>query len=59
MARQEFPLSMPVSLYFAGGDQCIFGVNDDVSGFALNFKAVWKRERGLIAPLRNRIVLCF
>jgi hypothetical protein len=34
---------------FEGGDQCIFGVNDDVSRFALNFKA--DRKLHLCLPL--------
>ena len=34
---------------FERGDQCIFGVNDDVSGFALNFKA--DRKLHLCLPL--------
>ena len=34
---------------FKRGDQCIFGVNDDVPGFALNFKA--NRKLHLCLPL--------
>jgi hypothetical protein len=34
---------------FERGDQCIFGVNDDVSGFAMNFKA--DRKLHLCLPL--------
>jgi hypothetical protein len=34
---------------FERGDQCIFGVNDDVSGFALNFEA--DRKLHLCLPL--------
>jgi hypothetical protein len=34
---------------FEGGDKCIFGVNDDVPGFALNFKA--NRKLHLCLPL--------
>jgi hypothetical protein len=39
---------------FERGDQCIFGVNDDVSGFALNFKADRKLHLSLpISILKN------
>ena len=39
---------------FKRGDQCIFGVNDDVSGFALNFKADRKLHLSLpISILKN------
>jgi hypothetical protein len=40
---------------FEGGDQCIFGVNDDVSRFALNFKA--DRKLHLCLPLALPSVL--
>jgi hypothetical protein len=43
---------------FERGDQCIFGVNDDVSGFALNFKADRKLHLCLpLSMLKNSTIL--
>jgi hypothetical protein len=41
---------------FERGDQCIFGVNDDVSGFALNFKADRKLHRCLPLPIYHSTI---
>ncbi len=41
---------------FERGDQCIFGVNDDVSRFALNFKADRKLHRYLPLPILHSTI---
>jgi hypothetical protein len=40
---------------FERGDQCIFGVDDDVSGFALNFKADRKLHLCLLLSMLKNV----